>query len=156
MTQAYIHTYPFSLRSFSPIDYHRILGKALCAVQQVQINLFCIPVCWKSGIYLVGLTLSVGRTMLPSVPVLSVFWRIFFLQLQDLCPIFLLTVSRGCSQGLGVPHPLACGSFFPLHGYNNGLRPHHASSCFFFGGASHVSDPLFCLLLPLVRTHEIR
>ena len=32
MTQSDVYTHPFSLRFFSHIDYHGILGRALCAV----------------------------------------------------------------------------------------------------------------------------
>ena len=35
MTQSYIYTYPFSLRFFSHANYRRILGRVLCAIQQV-------------------------------------------------------------------------------------------------------------------------
>ena len=44
--QSYIYTYPFSLRVFSHIDYHRILGGVLCAIHQVPIGQsFHIPQC---------------------------------------------------------------------------------------------------------------
>ena len=46
MTYSYIHTYPFSLRFFSHVDYHRIPGRVLCATQQVPIGpLFHTPQC---------------------------------------------------------------------------------------------------------------
>ena len=38
MIQLYIYTHPFFFRFFSHVDYHRILGRVPCAVQQVPIG----------------------------------------------------------------------------------------------------------------------
>ena len=35
--ESYIYTYPFSFRLFSQKDYHRILCRVLCAIQQVPL-----------------------------------------------------------------------------------------------------------------------
>ena len=44
--QSCIYRYPFSFRFFSLIDYHRILGRVLCAIQHVLIGQsFHIPQC---------------------------------------------------------------------------------------------------------------
>ena len=32
----HMYTHPFSFRFFSHIDYHRILGRVLCAIEQVR------------------------------------------------------------------------------------------------------------------------
>ena len=46
MIQWYIYTYPFYFRFFSHIGYHRILGRVLCAIQQVPVGqTFHIPQC---------------------------------------------------------------------------------------------------------------
>ena len=38
MIQLDIYTHPFSFRFFSRIDYHRMLGRVPCAIQQVPIG----------------------------------------------------------------------------------------------------------------------
>ena len=38
MIQLYKYTHPFSFRFFSHIDYHRILGRILCAIQQIPVG----------------------------------------------------------------------------------------------------------------------
>ena len=38
--QVYTYTHPFSFRFFSHIDYHRIQGRVLCALQQVPVYIF--------------------------------------------------------------------------------------------------------------------
>ena len=44
--QLYVYTCLFSFRFFSHIDYHRILGRVLCAIQQVPIDpLLYMPQC---------------------------------------------------------------------------------------------------------------
>ena len=37
--QLYVYVHPFFLRFFSHIDYHRILGRVPCAIEQVPILL---------------------------------------------------------------------------------------------------------------------
>ena len=38
VNQLYMYTRPFSIRFFSHIDYHWILGRVLCAIQQVHVG----------------------------------------------------------------------------------------------------------------------
>ena len=46
VVQLYIHTHPIHFRFFSHMDYYRILGRVLCAIQQVPVGQsFHIPQC---------------------------------------------------------------------------------------------------------------